>query len=380
MKWEWLKDATRAPLVPEVGALFGFSFMNHDNDAGQREGSISWATVLNDNIWNTPAHHGTAELLEGHMLNLTASNLRDTTLVNTLASLYAPNALPAKWLAMDIGAVGVPGVVTENGGVWEITSSVSDIWGMTDEFTMAFQVLKGDVDITCLVSGLTEAHEWGKGGLMIRDELTGGSKHALIAATAQHGVAMQYRPEADGVSSNVQVDPNTAGPVTPKYLKLQRIGDLFQGWVSEDGKAWDKVTSVEIPMAEQIYVGLINTSHDNAAVSTVTIEKVVIKTKNIDAVEEDVVAGLPTEFALNQNYPNPFNPTTTINFALPKDVQVKLTVFDILGREVVTLVDEKMEAGLHNVSFDAARYASGVYFYHLKAGDRVFSRKMMLLK
>ena len=89
---------------------------------------------------------------------------------------------------------------------------------------------------------------------------------------------------------------------------------------------------------------------------------------------------MPKEFALSQNYPNPFNPTTTIEFALPQDSKIKLTVFDILGREVVTLVDENMEAGYHNVTFDAARYASGVYFYRLKAGDHIFQEKMMLIK
>jgi regulation of enolase protein 1 (concanavalin A-like superfamily) len=378
--WNIMLDATRGPIVPEVGTMFGMAFMNHDNDAGTREGSVSFATVLNDNIWNTPQHHGTVEFLADHKLKLSATNLRADSLVNPVAALYAPNALPEEWLAMDIGAVGTPGVFTENGGVWEITASGSDVWGTADEFSMAFQVYKGDVDVTAMVSGLTEVHEWGKAGVVIRDELTPGSAHAIMAITTTHGAAMQYRAEADGISSSIHDLDYTIDVKTPQYVKIQRLGDLFQGWISEDGKAWLKVGAVEIPMSEQIYVGLGVVSHDNAAVSKATFEKVSIKTKNINAVDEDVVAGLPTEFALNQNYPNPFNPTTTINFELPRDVKVKLTIYDILGREVTTLVDEQMEAGIHNVQFDAARYASGVYFYHLKAGDRVFSKKMMLLK
>jgi hypothetical protein len=87
-----------------------------------------------------------------------------------------------------------------------------------------------------------------------------------------------------------------------------------------------------------------------------------------------------SDFRLNQNYPNPFNPTTTISFALPNSMQVKLTVFDILGREVTTLLNERISEGLHNVSFEASRYASGVYFYRLEAGDKVFQHKMMLVK
>jgi len=97
-------------------------------------------------------------------------------------------------------------------------------------------------------------------------------------------------------------------------------------------------------------------------------------------VTEPKFSALPKSVILDQNYPNPFNPTTTIEFALPIASQVKLTIFDILGREVVTLIDETMEAGNHNISFDAATFATGVYFYHLKAGDRVFQKKMMLMK
>jgi hypothetical protein len=378
--WNIMLDDTRGPIVPEVGTMFGMAFMNHDNDEGTREGSVSFATVLNDNIWNTPQHHGTVEFLADHKLKLSATNLRADSLVNPVAALYAPNALPEEWLAMDIGAVGTPGVVTENDGTWEIVASGSDIWGTMDEFTTAFQVFKGDIDIEAKVTGLTNVNPWGKAGVMIRDELTGGSKHAIMAITTENGAAFQWRPEADGESQSANGMDYVVDLTAPQYVKIQRIGDMIQGWVSVDGDAWLKVGTAEIMMPEQIYVGLFVTSHDNAQVSTGTFEEVVIRTRNINAVDEDVVAGLPTEFALNQNYPNPFNPTTTINFELPRDVKVKLTIYDILGREVTTLVDEQMEAGIHNVQFDAARYASGVYFYHLKAGDRVFSKKMMLLK
>jgi hypothetical protein len=85
-------------------------------------------------------------------------------------------------------------------------------------------------------------------------------------------------------------------------------------------------------------------------------------------------------FRLEQNYPNPFNPTTTINFTLPKSMKVKLTVFDVLGREVTTLLNETMTEGLHNVNFEGSGYASGVYFYRLEAGNKVFQQKMMLVK
>jgi hypothetical protein len=82
----------------------------------------------------------------------------------------------------------------------------------------------------------------------------------------------------------------------------------------------------------------------------------------------DEDGGIPTSVRLAQNYPNPFNPSTTINYQLPTNSQVTLKVFDVLGREVATLVDEVQEAGYKHVEFRADGLASGVYLYRLQAG------------
>jgi hypothetical protein len=92
------------------------------------------------------------------------------------------------------------------------------------------------------------------------------------------------------------------------------------------------------------------------------------------------VVELPKEVSLSQNFPNPFNPTTTIRFALPESSRARLQVYDILGRRVAVLVDGLRTAGFHQVSFDASRFASGVYLYRLEAGGKVFTKKMMLIK
>jgi hypothetical protein len=89
---------------------------------------------------------------------------------------------------------------------------------------------------------------------------------------------------------------------------------------------------------------------------------------------------IPAHFTLKQNYPNPFNPSTNIIFELPKSSVVRLSVFDILGREVSVLVNERKDAGVHQVKFDGLNLASGVYFYRLQAGDFVQSKKLMILK
>jgi Secretion system C-terminal sorting domain len=89
---------------------------------------------------------------------------------------------------------------------------------------------------------------------------------------------------------------------------------------------------------------------------------------------------LPAQYALEQNFPNPFNPVTTIRFSLLSSHFTVLRVFDLLGREVSTLVNERKEAGVHQVKFDARGLPSGVYSYRLHAGDFVQTRKMLLLQ
>jgi hypothetical protein len=89
---------------------------------------------------------------------------------------------------------------------------------------------------------------------------------------------------------------------------------------------------------------------------------------------------VPTEYALRQNFPNPFNPSTTIVFELPAKTMVRLTAYDLLGREIATLVDEDKTAGVYEVLFDASRMASGVYFYRLEAGGYCATKRMVILK
>jgi pullulanase/glycogen debranching enzyme len=103
-------------------------------------------------------------------------------------------------------------------------------------------------------------------------------------------------------------------------------------------------------------------------------------------VAEKVNSLLPVDFSLSQNYPNPFNPSTTVQFALPRAAKVSVVVYDILGREVIRLVDgEQKDAGYYRVQWDSKtklgmQVATGVYLYRIQAGSFVETKKMMLLK
>ena len=89
---------------------------------------------------------------------------------------------------------------------------------------------------------------------------------------------------------------------------------------------------------------------------------------------------IPSHFLLSQNYPNPFNPATNIDFSIPKESGVSLMIYDLTGRLVKTLVNEKLPPGIYRVNFGAAEFASGMYLYKLTAGEFTDIKKMILVK
>lgn len=100
----------------------------------------------------------------------------------------------------------------------------------------------------------------------------------------------------------------------------------------------------------------------------------------VSAEDDEVLSDVPEGYDLEQNYPNPFNPNTNIEFTIPETQQVSLTVYDVQGREVETLVDEQMQQGSHTVTFEAGDISSGTYIYQLDTGEYQISRQMMFVK
>ncbi len=97
-------------------------------------------------------------------------------------------------------------------------------------------------------------------------------------------------------------------------------------------------------------------------------------------VEDQNPLQIPTDYELNQNYPNPFNPTTTFEIGIPKNELVVLKVYDMLGREVTTLLHEMKHPGLYSFQWDAGNLPSGVYFYKLSTASVQLTRKLVLLR
>lgn len=106
-----------------------------------------------------------------------------------------------------------------------------------------------------------------------------------------------------------------------------------------------------------------------------------LKGEDVTAVSENLNRNeLTSEYSIAQNYPNPFNPTTKISFRLPEKTITRLVVYDILGKEVSTLINQELEAGYHEVGFDGSKLTSGIYFYEIQAGQYSNTKKMILIK
>jgi hypothetical protein len=110
-----------------------------------------------------------------------------------------------------------------------------------------------------------------------------------------------------------------------------------------------------------------------------TVDNVCVKGNVINGIPGNR-ENTPVLYILSQNYPNPFNPSTIISYALPKSGNVKVTVFDVLGREIQTLVNEYKHAGTYEVTFDGSSLSSGLYFYRINSGEFTDVKKMMLIK
>jgi len=122
----------------------------------------------------------------------------------------------------------------------------------------------------------------------------------------------------------------------------------------------------------------IGTDSGYESTTTLYYNKITLTFNSITGIDNN--KKIPTEYLLYQNYPNPFNPTTTINYSIPKQSKVTIKIFNVLGREVATLVNDEKPSGYHKVEFDGSKLTSGIYFYRMQADDFVDTKKLIVIK
>jgi len=204
-----------------------------------------------------------------------ARNVTDSNAVAVLAAWIdslprvAPS-LPPGWVHRDIGDVGIPGDAVYADGRFNLVASGSDIWEKADAFHFAGTPLTGDGQITAHIISMQFTDPWAKAGVMFREDFSPGSKHALMALTANGGSVFQRRVKVG------ELTWNTDGPAAnvPGWVRLVRAGTMLTGYVSKDGIDWQRADSIAVPMNQTIYVGLAVTAHNNSALNSALFDHV----------------------------------------------------------------------------------------------------------
>ncbi len=231
----------------------------------------TWTTLGTDTIaLGTTAYVGIATTSH----NSTNTTSADVSQVSVTAGgsgggggTPPPGGLPAGQTDADIGNPSLKGSATYSTGVYTVSGSGADIWGASDQFNYVYQPANGDVDVSARVSSITNTDGWTKAGVMIRETLTAGSRHASAFLTPGQGYAFQDRALTNGTSA----DTSTTG-AAPGWVRIKRTGNLFTAYKSSDGRTWTVIASDSISMADAIYVGIALTSHNSAATAKATVD------------------------------------------------------------------------------------------------------------
>jgi len=208
-----------------------------------------------------------------------------------------------------------------------------------------------------------------------------------VSAKPGHATEYATRYWTNLYSRNLTLDGTTVAAGT-RVTAVNGASEIIgEGIVEEGGKFGFMPVYGDDPMTEEVE-GVANGGDFRLIVGDVETDNEFTWNRDILKMELSGLIShmaLPKEYELSQNYPNPFNPSTRIEFALPVAGHVAMDVYDILGRKVLTLVDEYREAGRYTVEWDAVdnsgrRVSTGVYFYRIKSGGFEKSQKMLLLK
>jgi endonuclease/exonuclease/phosphatase family metal-dependent hydrolase len=179
--------------------------------------------------------------------------------------------VPSGWSASDIGSVGASGSSSGSGGSFTVRGAGADVWGTADAFHYAYRTLSGDGEIITHVQSVGYIQAWSKAGVMMRESLDAGARHAFMLVSPGKGDAFQRRPYAWGDSTST----NTGGG-PGYYVRLTRTGNNFDAYQSADGANWSWVGSEWIDMPSTIYVGVAASSHVYGVLTTATFSETVV--------------------------------------------------------------------------------------------------------
>ena len=181
-------------------------------------------------------------------------------------------ALPSPWNTADVGAVGRDGSASYAAGTFTVSGAGADVWGTADAFRFVYRTLNGDGRIVARLATLAGSQDWVKAGVMMRGSLAADSAHAFMLVSRTKGLAFQRRTDTGGVSLHTAAGTGTA----PRWVRLERAGNVITASVSGDGSAWTTVGSSTVRMGENVLVGMAVSSHTTSSTATATFDSVAV--------------------------------------------------------------------------------------------------------
>jgi len=424
VKWSAITAGTPVEAItPAVGNVFGAAVQNHDNDnsKGTREASVQWAARLADAVWNTPKYLGTVEFLPDHKLKFTSKN-HMTGLTNKVPYDGTPwymridcrkDPFYTQLTGPDDGYLQLRSYAWNDNGIPASDKDLSaKVWTAWDaDWFYLYEEVKDDT-----LSG-NATNVWEEDALELKVdpqatdslhnsifgvELTalGKATKNVVAADSLTGVADSLKQWSrakitGGYALELAIKWSAIKAGTPTETITPASGNVFGMAINQHDNDAHARRQASVQWAAVLRDAVWNTPKYLGTVKFLEDHQLqFIPTNNMTGVTNEIPydgsdytrSGVeersvtPKAFALEQNYPNPFNPTTTISYSVPKASDVRLTVYDMMGREVTVLAEGRKAPGVYSVEFNGKNFASGVYFYKLKAGSTVLKQKMVMLK
>ncbi len=229
--------------------------------------------------WNTTSIADGSHSLEARAYDAAGNSASSGAIVVQVDNGGATGDLPAPWTHTDVGSVSPAGTASEAGGTFTVEGAGADIWATADAFQFVYQPLTGNGQIVARVASVQNVDAWTKAGVMIRDTLDAGSRHALMLVSPGKGLAFQRRTTTNGTSTHTSGGAGTA----PAWVKLIRTGTTIAAYRSADGSIWTFVGSDTIAMSSSVLIGLAVTSHSDGTLARATFDHVSVQTSELPA-------------------------------------------------------------------------------------------------
>jgi len=267
--------------------------------------------------------------------------------------------LPAGWHGISIGTTNQE--VCENNGTFVVSGAGVDLLNNPNWFRYTYQTLSGDVSIVARVESIINTDPWAKSGVSLYESLEASSKHVDCFLTPSNGIAFQVRSSTSGTSTLV----SEGGIYPPYWVKLERVGHVFNAYASPDGNTWTQVgESANVEMADRVHAGMVVTSHSPSASSYSTLSNVSIAGE---------VSGVMANSWAREPFVYP-NPATSLLSIRDLPLHATVSIVSVDGKFINNFENQDLPAR----EIDVSSWPEGLYIVKIISDQHVFPKKVII--